>query len=435
MNGQAKKKILILLDKKKVLEHGINLGDTSLSVGLYDVIHRQLPCDLISGGWKNFPFLSYRRLKRDYQKNKSIDQVLKIWVDEIESLAKNKDAKFLKYLLLDSALVNSRLVKDWELRNQKKFNFSYLDKIRTYVLKSYTAKKFLSKIIASDLVIFSGGGNIRDHNKPHVPGYLFEMYMAKMLGKKVIASNYTLYLNDPLLKEFAGEILKTVDLNLVREPISKQILLEMGISKEKISLMPDSAFGVNLTDKKYNINKNKIDDKYAGSVGINLRGDKSINVEFWKEVARYIDEKYKLTLCFFYTCKACDEVVYQKLHANFNLLEVKESLSFIETLALIKKMKFVITDRYHAAVFSIMAGTPFLPVNAKTHKIEGLLKLIDYPINEIDKENEENLNTTTDSIDYLLANHKNISLDLHEKSEKLYNQVNNVFKDVFDTYL
>ncbi len=337
MEGKANKKILILLDKRKVLEHGINLGDTALSLGLYDLIKKHGQVELVSGGWKNFPYLNYKKLARDFAKYGSVDKVLECWFEEIQILAKKISPNLLKYLLLDSPVVQNDFVRNRELLNRKKYNFSYLDKIRANVLKPYMAKVFIRKVKNADLVIFSGGGSLRDHNKSHVPGYLFEIYMAKMLGKIMIASNFTLYLHDPLLKDFAKAVLSKVDFNLAREPFTQQALRDMDIEGSKI--------------------------------------------------------------------------------------------------ALIKKMKFIITDRYHATIFSVMAGTPFIPVNAKTHKIEGFIKMIDYPINEFEKTNEDNLRLTKSNIDFLLANRSEISDELMVKSNILNENSNEIFKNLLNDYL
>jgi polysaccharide pyruvyl transferase WcaK-like protein len=49
-------------------------------------------------------------------------------------------------------------------------------------------------------------------------------------------------------------------------------------------------------------------------------------------------------------------------------------------LAHLQRVKFLLSGRYHTAVFSALCGVPFVPLQANTPKNSGLLALLNYPV-------------------------------------------------------
>jgi polysaccharide pyruvyl transferase WcaK-like protein len=94
-----------------------------------------------------------------------------------------------------------------------------------------------------------------------------------------------------------------------------------------------------------------------------------------------------------------------------------------------RKFDLIITDRYHAAIFAILAHTPVLPVNPqyKTEKTEGLFSLFEYPVKVLPHVRDDTYDQMTKNISYLVKKKKEIrkmlskaSADLKNRCEKDY---------------
>ena len=73
--------------------------------------------------------------------------------------------------------------------------------------------------------------------------------------------------------------------------------------------------------------------------------------------------------------------------------------TFQELINKMSSCKLYITGQYHGVILAIMSGTPFVPISANTHKIEGLLQTARCPVKVCRSAQEVN-----EGIEYALHN-------------------------------
>ena len=84
-----------------------------------------------------------------------------------------------------------------------------------------------------------------------------------------------------------------------------------------------------------------------------IRGDQKVNYNVWASFVNYLTSRYNLKVFFLYTCRAHDRHVFRKLSRYCSLRELEMEYDYPLLISILRKMKLLMTDRYHAAIFSI----------------------------------------------------------------------------------
>jgi hypothetical protein len=74
---------------------------------------------------------------------------------------------------------------------------------------------------------------------------MFECFLAKKMGKKVVKVNKTIDVQDLLNKKMGSFVYKKLDLHITREPLSQRDLVGMGMPESKVIVCADSGFSAN----------------------------------------------------------------------------------------------------------------------------------------------------------------------------------------------
>lgn len=91
-------------------------------------------------------------------------------------------------------------------------------------------------------------------------------------------------------------------------------------------------------------------------------------------------------------------------------------------------MKLLMTDRYHAAIFSILANTPVIPFESTTFKTRGLFQFFKYPIPVLDIHAVNCESEVESKIDYVMQNNESIRMQLADIQDWLINEVHQKFE-------
>ena len=374
-------KVLILADRHSTRLRLINLGDQAILDGLHRALRMQDGCKVASGAWKQFPYFNISRFAAECDEA-AITRVFEYWY---WALGNHSDRRARLERRIGSFLENSPLF-DNPIRRavdrafEQRTSLGLIEALTPYVLRNYCAHRFLEEVAAADVVLFSGSGLIADHLAHYLPTHLFEIYAAKKLGKPVAAINQTVAVQDPLLSCIVRVIYHMVDVHAVREPISKKRLVELGIDDDDIMVVPDSAFGI-ADDVLQRISAPTpagVSEKKT--VAITVRGDRSVDIDAWAKLVDYMQNKHDRRVVFLHTCRAHDLHVFRKLRQRSGIEALDYDYDADEVCTLSAEFDFVVTDRYHAAIFAIMAGTPVVPVTSSTYKLAGLFEYFEYPL-------------------------------------------------------
>lgn len=431
-----KKKILILNDRIGLKDTMINLGDRALSVGLYKLLENS-EYEIISGGWKNFPYFTIRHFNHE-DSYANIEKIFNKWFDEVTSVPPSnvKRERKIADFLDKNILFNNYFFQKIDEEIKYRFSRGIIETIKPFLLKKYYSHQLIEKIKNADLVIYNAASLNSDRHRYYLPMGLFECFLAKKLGKKVIAANQTVDIVDPLNFKIVSFVYKSLDLFTTREPCSNEILSKMGLDESKIISSCDSAFAADfhIEDDINEITQNE--GIIKGDIGVIIRGDnKSIDYKTWTDIIDHIQNKCNKQVFLLFTCIAHDEIVYKKLST---LCSIKKLSAFYDYPILINLMRCfdcIITDRYHPMVFSILAHTPVIPINPsfRTIKTEGLFSLFDYPIPIVKYVNQETYDQIINNITYIENHKKEIKETLSKVSSYLRNKGENDIKTIFNT--
>ena len=375
-------KVLILHDNQPYANRLINMGDSALTEGFYNILRQHGNLEIISAGRKNFPYFNIKKI-RAFSSKVELENIFNGLI--LKLIKKNKKGIVLEQKLFNSIYnnpaFNNSIFQELNRRFSEKYSKNISETITPFIFRNLSFAKQMEKIQQSDFVLCNTGGLIADHLDFYLPSYLFECFLAKKLGKPTISLNQSIAVNKPLNRAMVSLIYGMLDFHMTREPISTNKLIDMGIDKNRIITSCDTAFATDYNVDKITIEKlvkrNRLKD---GGIGIAIRGDRNVNYPKVIDTIKLLKRKFKKRVYFIATCKAHDMCVYNKLSKVCNILYLDDLNDYRVLTNLIKFLDIVITDRYHAAIFTIIARTPLIALHSQTIKIEGLFKLFQYPI-------------------------------------------------------
>ena len=276
----------------------------------------------------------------------------------------------MKYLL--NAFPNSEFL----IASQKLLEWD-VNQILEYKVKFYI-NRLEEAVRDADVVISQGGGYMIGDGMIDV---LKNFKLAQDLNKPTFFSTQTFVgpINDET-KELLKEVLNKAIVVSPREQQTYDLLKDAGIDENKMEILPDTVFDVE--SKHCNFN-------YPNSIKFAIRGY-DISEETIKEIALLADM----------VSETIGQVIFIPVgnsDTRDDRIIAKEITSFMKHKAIIidekltaGELKYIlkdgilISDRYHAVIYSASMCTPFVALTPDIDsKMPGLLQLLDYPIQEI----------------------------------------------------
>lgn len=227
----------------------------------------------------------------------------------------------------------------------------------------------LKEIARADLVISGGGGLLQDVTSSRsIPYYLFIVYMAKKMGKKVM-----FYANGvgPVYRDINKRMIKLVgnmvDLITVRDENSKQELEKLGVTNPPLMVTADPAFVLDsIQDEEgFKILQEQnltLEDSHI-KVGVSLR---PWNLNKSREIVAgacdYLIKTFNADIVFLPMQFPKDynesREVMKLMKGKARILE--KPLGPRELLWITGKMDLVFGMRLHAMIFGAMMGVPLV---------------------------------------------------------------------------
>jgi polysaccharide pyruvyl transferase WcaK-like protein len=395
--------ILILEDRFALKDTMVNLGDRAYHVGLHELLENQLGHRVTAGPVKAFPFLSSRRTSR-LRNTDDVEQLFEHWKTIVlrRSRRKSSNQHGLKRRFENNMLTRSRIFQRLDGKVRDRLARGTLETVSPYLFRNWFASEVRRLISESDLVLFNGGAFVADHLDKYLPMALFELYLAKSMGKRVAVINQTVSIKKAPNKALISYLYPRLDGHIVREPRSKQELEELGTPSNLIHVSCDAAFALTFPEINEDIRRNDL-----RSVGICVRGDRPVHSAYWAKIAKHLSEDLNLYPRFFFTSKYQDKKAFDSIRAINQHITHDEFCDYPQLLREIQKFEFIITDRYHATVFAVLAATPFITIDSNTFKTRGLMDLFDYPIEVM--ENDTDFESMRQKITQVRANRENLS--------------------------
>lgn len=231
-----------------------------------------------------------------------------------------------------------------------------------------------------DTVCFNGEGAI--HAKSgHLIRLMGMLYEYKQRGAFVSALNQTVDLGDnDLIKAVVKKVYSMVDYLAVREPVSQRELEKLGLFPD---LVADAAYALGAFSKEKTdslISDLNLPKKFVAVTGSSFLARNRSSVKLMDRLLNKIEAFYVDIPIYFLANTKTDMYLAKKLKEKygFSIFSVPEKHD--RAMAVIAKAYIVIGGRQHPNIFAAMQGVPFIPLQGNTHKMEGVVELLKYPM-------------------------------------------------------
>jgi polysaccharide pyruvyl transferase WcaK-like protein len=268
--------------------------------------------------------------------------------------------------------------------------------------KSY--EKRLSMLENADLVLYNAAGEINLRSADVALRQLLELRVAQKLGSRVLVVNHSVEVQDPIFLSIVKGVYTKMDSVLVRDPFSKQALVEMGVPEEKINVIADMAFLATPADSTANraIKHEAIE---PGTVAIALNSHNAAkHYAEWGRIIRELQGRGKQVL-FVSNALWEDRRIGEELRHRYGVQVMSQQYEYQEYMELLSRVELVISSRLHTCILAMLGDTPVVPVEPFLFKVRGIFQLIDYPVGVIDTSAPSWVADSIGWIDYLYENY------------------------------
>ncbi|MFC1937093.1 polysaccharide pyruvyl transferase family protein [Chloroflexota bacterium] len=271
----------------------------------------------------------------------------------------------------------------------------------------------------ADIVILDGEGSIHEFNDERTNDFaylkLLAIFAAKRLfGKQTMIVNHSLDFQSETFKNIAQTVYSTCDYISVREQISQRKALSIGIHAEltgdSVFLLPERNISQAELKEKF-----RVPDKYYCFFLSQLI---DVAPDYLNQLCQNIWTTTKLPAVFFILSQREKDVLQNIRDSDTPFQVIDYFVEPEDIIAVLKSASFSLSGRFHAAVFSTLANTPFIGFRANTHKIAGLVEMLGYQIPEMIF-GETDISDIISAIKTIFENRDNMKSDLRESVLKI----------------
>lgn len=236
------------------------------------------------------------------------------------------------------------------------------------------ADEFLAKARDADGILFNAEGSVyRDDNIGALKG-LFMLWVAKTkLGTKSLFLNGSVTLTrvDATLPAMVRKVFDVIDMAAVREPASYRNICEYYPELEdKLSMVPDSTFAVDVSNKPQEDFIFRDPNYFALSLSM-LPMDFS-RTRHASSLVQLIEDLKTLVPNVVLMGKDKEDQILADVARITGATFVGPSYDYQSVLNILSRARFLVSGRYHNAIFATKVGCPVIPLHTSSQKIYGL---------------------------------------------------------------
>lgn len=257
------------------------------------------------------------------------------------------------------------------------------------------ADEFLQQAQGADTVLFNAeGSTYRDNNICALKG-LFMLWLAKTkLAKRAMFLNGSVTLTrvDATLPAMVNKVFSTIDLAAVREPDSYQNILAYYPKLEgQISMFPDSTYVLDVEERP--LPGCDFVDQQFFALSLSMLPVDFRRTRAMSSLVHLIQELKQLVPNAVLLGKDKEDQILNDVARITGAYFIGTSYGYRSVLNILKHASFLVSGRYHNAIFATKVGCPVIPLHTSSQKIFGLASLfhgtMPEPIDPTDLWNEE----------------------------------------------
>lgn len=294
-----------------------------------------------------------------------------------------------------------------------------MDKFDVKAVKRNDIFQVFSAIFKSNILLSGGGSLLQDDTSARsIHYYLAIIRMGLLLRKNVfLISNGIGPIIRASNKKRVAKIINKVNHSTVRDFNSQQLLLDIGVKPEKVSVSVDMVVAMNMQTPEMGekvLKKLNILEANRKKVAIAIR-QKDFRTEDKRlaliKLANRLAVHYNVIFIPFYYKN--DTKIYDDLHAHVdpNVYFITEKYNTDVFMSLLENMDILVGSRLHSLIFSLVAEVPFIGISYDP-KIENFMHMIEMePICSMSNFNPEAIEEAVYAFDNAYSLQKKIVID------------------------
>jgi polysaccharide pyruvyl transferase WcaK-like protein len=315
-------------------------------------------------------------------------------------------ATFVPLTLPSFTLKKFRIVRTiWENKLSKAILNDDREGVIKYLKKLNIDESFFDGF---DTVCFNGEGAI--HAKSgHLIRLMGMLYEYKKRGAFVSALNQTVDLGDnKRIQAVVKKIYSMVDYLAVREPVSQRELQKLGLDPEVVG---DAAYALgSFSSAQVDALTSDLNlpEKFVSVTGSSILKRNKKSVVLMDALLEKIISFYKDMPIYFLATTKTDMYLAKELQNKYGFEIFSPPEKHDKAMAIIAKSYILIGGRQHPNIFAAMQGTPFIPFKGNTHKMEGVVELLQYPMDVLGWDDQDQMLKAFEKMESLRDNLKEI---------------------------
>lgn len=293
-------------------------------------------------------------------------------------------------------------------------------------------KSILASIQSSDCIVFNAEGSTYRNNYASMK-CLFLLWIAKTVYRKktyFVNGSITLSEVDDRLSGFLQRVFQDIDGVIVREKKSLEAIRPF-VCPTKCLALPDSVFALNF--------EQGVTDDALGEYPIVAFSASMLPMDF-----RFNPENSEITRVLkkcnakgFKIAVLAKDIEDQDAKILLNYVDgelIGADYNYAEVARYLRRCRFLMSGRYHHLIFSLMVGTPVIPLNTTSHKIRGLMDWF-YPNKKVYDPTSLSLEQRDllSEVDSLVASSTREDIGLNEIKVNIYSGYKRIFDNQSST--
>ncbi|TCT14111.1 polysaccharide pyruvyl transferase CsaB [Natranaerovirga pectinivora] len=252
-------------------------------------------------------------------------------------------------------------------------------------LHSFNPFSVLKGILRSDIIISGGGNLLQDKtSSKSLWYYIFIIFLGKVFRKKVMLySNGVGPLDKKINKKIVKKVINKVDVITLREKLSKEMLIDIGVTNPPIHITADPVFLLKPSEEariKKILEQEGIQNNKK-NIGISVR--KWGNENQVKEFAGFCDDIVKnnnMNIVFIPMQYPQDLIVSEQILENMKEKAkiISKHYSSNDQIGIIKEMDIILSMRLHTLIYAGIVSVPMVGI-VYDPKIEYYLNQVGMP--------------------------------------------------------
>jgi polysaccharide pyruvyl transferase WcaK-like protein len=230
-----------------------------------------------------------------------------------------------------------------------------------------------------DVVCFNGEGAMHDQSG-HFFRMLASLYAFKANGKKVISMNQTIDVKPGSLHAaMLQAVYPQLDAVLVREPLSHRLLNQLNIPN---TVLGDAAYALpRLSEEEIeqHFRTFNIDTGFIALTASSILDRNARSIATMEKIIRALKPLGRRIV--FLANTKTDLYLAKKIAQSYHIQIISyKDAQYKQAMAIIAKADLLVGGRQHPNIFAAIYQTPFIGLAGNTHKMQGVMELLNYPI-------------------------------------------------------